>query len=107
MSQSVKWNRGFRYKYAVEALMFRRANAGLSKPPQQYLVIADQVPVVTVVRQDAVQTRVTQPPFGRNQLFGSLAYQRTTTESTNLFGFEDSTLVSLIDRMAPKVGRIL
>src|SRR5438046_7303640 len=51
MSQSVEWNRSFRYKYAVEMLMFRRANAGLSRPRQQYLVIADQVPVVTASNQ--------------------------------------------------------
>jgi hypothetical protein len=56
-----------------------------------------QVPLVTVIRQDAVQTRVTQPPFGRNQLFGNLAYQRTTTESTNLFGFTDANEVSGVD----------
>ena len=56
-----------------------------------------QTPVVTAVRQDAIQTRVTQPPFGRNQIFGNFAYQRTTTESTNLFGFMDANQVSGVD----------
>jgi hypothetical protein len=56
-----------------------------------------QAPLVTAVRQDAVQTRVTQPPFGRNQIFGSFAYQRTTTDATNVFGFMDATEVSGVD----------
>jgi len=56
-----------------------------------------QAPLVTVVRQDNIQTRITQPPFGRNQTSGNLAYQRTTTTSTNVFGFTDATTVSGID----------
>jgi trimeric autotransporter adhesin len=56
-----------------------------------------QTALVTAVRQDAVQTRVTQPPFGRNQMFGNFAYQRTTTDSTNVFGFMDTTRVSGVD----------
>jgi hypothetical protein len=56
-----------------------------------------QAPLVTAVRQDAVQSRITQPPFGRNQLFGNIAYQRTVTDSTNIFGFTDSNKVSGID----------
>ena len=56
-----------------------------------------QTPLVTVTRQDAVQSRLTQPPFGRNQLYGNVAYQRTTTESTNVFGFTDAGTVSGID----------
>jgi hypothetical protein len=56
-----------------------------------------QAALVTAVRQDAVQTRVTQPPFGRNQMFGNFAYQRTTTDSTNVFGFMDATEVSGVD----------
>jgi hypothetical protein len=56
-----------------------------------------QAALVTAVRQDAIQTRVTQPAFGRNQMFGNFAYQRTTTESTNVFGFLDATEVSGVD----------
>src|SRR6185503_118575 len=52
-----------------------------------------QTPLVTSTRQEGVQSRVTQPPFGRNQMFGNIVYQRTTTEATNLFGFEDATVV--------------
>jgi hypothetical protein len=56
-----------------------------------------QAALVTAVRQDSIQTRVTQPAFGRNQLFGNFAYQRATTESTNVFGFMDATGVSGVD----------
>jgi hypothetical protein len=56
-----------------------------------------QAAVVTAVRQDAIQTRVTQPAFGRNQIFGNFAYQRTSTDSTNVFGFMDTTEVSGVD----------
>ena len=56
-----------------------------------------QTAVITAVRQDAIQTRVTQPAFGRNQIFGNFAYQRTSTDSTNVFGFMDTTEVSGID----------
>ena len=33
--------------------------------------------ILTGTEQDSVQVRVTQPGFGRDQMFGSLAYQRT------------------------------
>ena len=56
-----------------------------------------QRPVIASSRQDNVQTRLTQPGFGRNQLFGSFAYQRTTTSTASVFGFEDATDVSGLD----------
>jgi hypothetical protein len=56
-----------------------------------------QAALVTAVRQDAIQTRVTQPAFGRNQIFGNFSYQRTRTASTNVFGFLDATEVSGVD----------
>jgi len=56
-----------------------------------------QAALVTAVRQEAIQTRVTQPAFGRNQMFGNFSYQRTTTDSTNVFGFMDATEVSGVD----------
>ena len=56
-----------------------------------------QAALVTVVRQDAIQTRMTLPAFSRNQMFGNFAYQRTTTDSTNVFGFMDTTEVSGVD----------
>jgi hypothetical protein len=56
-----------------------------------------QTPVVSASRQDNIQTRVNQPINTRNQLFGTVAYQRTTTDSTSLFGFQDSAKASGID----------
>jgi len=56
-----------------------------------------QAPLVTFTRQDAIQSRLTQPPFGRNQFYGNVAYQRTTMASTNVFGFTDPSTVSGID----------
>jgi hypothetical protein len=56
-----------------------------------------QQPILTATRQDSVQTRLTQPGFGRNQLFGTFAYQRTRTDAASVFGFEDSTRVSGLD----------
>jgi hypothetical protein len=56
-----------------------------------------QTPLVTITRQDTLQTRVTQAPFGRNQTFGNATYQRTSTVSTNVFGFTDTTTVSGLD----------
>src|SRR5262245_58765309 len=58
-----------------------QAAALLSYYPQPNIDTGDRVnyqaPLVTAVRQDAVQSRITQPPFGRNQMFGNVAYQRT------------------------------
>jgi hypothetical protein len=56
-----------------------------------------QTPLVTVTRQDSFQSRVTQRPFGRNQMYGNVTYQRTTTDTTYVFGFTDSTEVSGVD----------
>src|SRR4029077_2369841 len=56
-----------------------------------------QAALVTAVHQDAIQTRVTLPAFARNQVFGSFAYQRTATDSANVFGFTDASEVSGVD----------
>jgi hypothetical protein len=57
-----------------------------------------QGPVLETRHQDAAQVRFSQSPFGgRNQLFGNLALQRTTTDAGNVFGFTDSSLASGID----------
>ena len=56
-----------------------------------------QAPVLVSTHQDSVQSRFTQVLNGRNQAFGTLAYQRTTTDAANLFGFVDSTRVSGLD----------
>ena len=55
-------------------------------------------PTVVTTHQDAAQSRFTKVlDGGRNQLFGNLAYQRTTTDSSSVFGFVDSTRVSGLD----------
>ena len=57
-----------------------------------------QAPVLVTTHQDAVQSRFTKVlGVGRNQLFGNLAYQRTTTDTANVFGFVDSSRVSGLD----------
>jgi hypothetical protein len=59
-----------------------------------------QRPVTALVQQDNVQTRVMQPLSARNQLSGTFSYQRTKTDATTLFGFDDTTLVSGFDGAA-------
>jgi hypothetical protein len=60
-----------------------------------------QAPVLETRHQDAGQARVTQSlNGGRNQLFGNLALQRTTTDAGTVFGFVDSSRVSGIDTTA-------
>jgi len=56
-----------------------------------------QTPVLVAMHQDALQSRLTHSLNTRNQLFGTLAYQRTTTDSANVFGFVDSNRVSGLD----------
>src|SRR5207244_3393031 len=56
-----------------------------------------QTPVVLATHQHALQSRLTHTLNTKNQLFGTLAYQRTTTDSANLFGFVDSNRVSGLD----------
>lgn len=56
-----------------------------------------QTPVLLATHQHALQSRLTHNLNTRNQLFGTLAYQRTTTDSANVFGFVDSNRVSGLD----------
>jgi hypothetical protein len=56
-----------------------------------------QAPVLETRHQDAAQVRYSQGGFGRNQFFGNLALQRTTTDAGNVFGFTDSTRASGVD----------
>jgi hypothetical protein len=56
-----------------------------------------EAPTLQATRQESVQSRVTQPINQRNQLLGTVSYQRTTNETTSLFGFEDQTRSSVID----------
>ena len=41
-----------------------------------------EIPLLTVLRQDSFQSRLTQNVNQRNQIFGNVSYQRTTTDST-------------------------
>jgi hypothetical protein len=50
-----------------------------------------QAPILSAVRQDSIQSRVTQIVNQRNQIFGTGQYSRSTTNSTTLFGFVDRT----------------
>jgi len=56
-----------------------------------------QSPLLSNTRQDSVQTRVNQGINQRNSLVGTASYQRTTTDSTSLFGFQDQTHASTLD----------
>ena len=56
-----------------------------------------EIPLLTVLRQDSFQSRLTQNVNQRNQIFGNVSYQRTTTDSTTVFGFEDENKSSAID----------
>jgi hypothetical protein len=59
-----------------------------------------QTPTVVSSRQDSGQLRLSHTLNTRNQIFGNLAFQRSTTKSTNVFGFTDSTVASGIDTAA-------
>jgi hypothetical protein len=59
-----------------------------------------QTPIVVGTHQDSVQSRITQTLSGRTQLFGNFGYQRTTTNTTSLFGFDDGSLVSRLTAAA-------
>ena len=56
-----------------------------------------QAPILSAIRQDSVQSRVTQVINQRNQIFGTGAYQRSTTSATTLFRFNDVTESSATD----------
>ena len=56
-----------------------------------------QAPVLVTAKQDAVQTRMIETLDTKNQLYGSVSWQRTRTDSGSIFGFVDSNAVSGID----------
>jgi hypothetical protein len=51
---------------------------------------------LTASQRDSVQLRASQAINGRNQLFGSVSYQRATTDATNLFAFTDATRIGTL-----------
>jgi trimeric autotransporter adhesin len=50
-----------------------------------------QAPILSAIRQDSFQSRLTQVVNQRNQIFGTGSYARSTTDQTTLFGFTDQT----------------
>lgn len=56
-----------------------------------------QTPVLSGTHQNSAQARVIHSINGQNQLFGNVSFQRTATDSGNVFGFTDSTLLSTLD----------
>jgi hypothetical protein len=65
-----------------------------------------EAPVIATTRQDGVQTRLTQPINTRNQLVGTVSYQRIGTDSRTLFGFDDTATVATLDSTATWTHRI-
>jgi trimeric autotransporter adhesin len=78
-----------------------QAAALLGYYPQPTLDSAErynyQAPILSAMRQDSFQSRVTQVVNQRNQVFGTGAYQRNRTDATTLFGFNDLTESSATD----------
>jgi len=56
-----------------------------------------EVPILSVMRQESLQSRITQNINQRNQVFGTASYQRTATDANNVFGFEDENASSAVD----------
>jgi hypothetical protein len=50
-----------------------------------------QIPILAVIHQDSLQTRVIKLLSRNNQLFGSFAFQSTRADNPNLLGFLDTT----------------
>ena len=50
-----------------------------------------QIPIVTDMHQDALQSRFDQTINSRNEVYGGFAFQSTRNASPNLFGFLDNT----------------
>lgn len=65
-----------------------------------------QVPIVGIGNQDAVTSRLNRTINGRNQVYGTFAWQRTFTNSRNLFGFLDTTETSGLNTAANWQRRI-
>ncbi len=50
-----------------------------------------QVPVLSSIHQDSLQSRLDKTIGRRNQLYGGFAFQNTRTSGANLFGFNDKS----------------
>jgi trimeric autotransporter adhesin len=49
-----------------------------------------EAPISEAIHRDALQSRLTKTLGGRDQLFGSFAFESTRTDQPNLFGFLDT-----------------
>jgi hypothetical protein len=56
-----------------------------------------QTPVLATTTQDALQVRLLENVSTRNQVFGTVSVQRTTTETANIFGFTDANRIAGVD----------
>jgi hypothetical protein len=56
-----------------------------------------QAPLLASTRQDLLTSRLTQGGGRRNQLIALFAYQRTVSDQTTMFGFNDGTVASGVD----------
>lgn len=56
-----------------------------------------QTVVPSATSQDSLQSRFTQTVSNRSMVFGTVSYQRTRTDSSNLFGFADESEASALD----------
>src|SRR6202043_732283 len=50
-----------------------------------------QIPIVSIVHQDSLQTRLNKTIGRRDQVSGGFAFQSTRSDSPNLFGFLDTS----------------
>ena len=65
-----------------------------------------QAPTLEVMTRDSVQSRLTQRVDNRNTLFSTVAYERTATETTGLFGFTDRGGETKLDAAANWAHRL-
>ncbi len=56
-----------------------------------------QTPVLVATHTTGVTARLTEGFNNKNQAYGTISYQRTTTDSGNLFGFTDASRVVTFD----------
>jgi hypothetical protein len=59
-----------------------------------------QAPVITATRQDSVRSSAVYTIRDQNRANGAASYQRSVSDSTSLFGFEDSRVSSGFDTQA-------
>ncbi len=86
-----------------------QAQALLGYYPEPNLTGSDrnyQRSVLSVSKQDSLQSRILAPIDQQNQLVGTVAWQRTVRDSTSIFGFNDSSEASTVDARATWTRRL-